>query len=89
MSKRSPRVTAHLRNIIKAAREQAELAYRFAPNSYTYSAFLAAMRSEDLAAKGNGHVHRARPSLTSAIHGVGYRPPHRGDRAAHRGQGEN
>jgi hypothetical protein len=33
------------------AREQAELAYRFTPNSYTYSAFLLAMRVEALTAK--------------------------------------
>jgi hypothetical protein len=51
MTTRSPRVTAHLRNTIEAAREQAELAYRFAPNSYTYSAFLAAKRAEALAEK--------------------------------------
>jgi len=88
MSKRSPRVTAHLRNTIKAAREQAEVAYRFVPNSYTYSAFLAAQRAEAHAEKKRGRAARALVP-DPATHGVNYRPPHRGDRAAHRGQGEN
>jgi hypothetical protein len=77
MTKRSPRVTAHLRNTIKAAREQAERAYRFAPGSYTYSAFLAARRAEALAAKKKRpRSHRAPGTVpSSAIHGVDYRPP--------------
>jgi hypothetical protein len=75
MSTRSPRVTAHLRNTITAAREQIELAYRFAPSAYTHSAFLSARRAEALVAK------RKRPRASreavpdSATHDVVYRPP--------------
>jgi hypothetical protein len=89
MSKRSPRVTAHLRITVKAAREQAELAYRFAPNSYTYSAFLAAARADALAAKKKRARASRAPVPCSATHDVNYRPPLCGNRAAHRRHGEN
>lgn len=88
MSKRSPRVTANLRNIIEAAREQAELAYRFVPNSYTYSAFLSAMRAETLAAKKKRPRASREAVPCSATHDVNDRPLRCGYRAAHRRHGE-
>jgi hypothetical protein len=75
MSKRSPRVTAHLRNTITAAREQAELAYLFAPSSYTYSAFLSARRAEAFAAKKKRPRASREAVPVSATRGVDYRPP--------------
>jgi hypothetical protein len=72
---RSPRLTAHLRNAIAATREQAELAYHFAPTSYTYTAFIAARGAEALARK-NKRVRASRePVPSSAPNGVNYRPP--------------
>jgi len=85
MSKRSPRATAHLRNAITAAREQAELAYRFAPNKYTYSAFLAARRAEALTAKKKRARAACAPVSHPATHDVKLPSATCGDRAAHRG----
>ena len=72
---RSPRVTASLRNAIRAAREQAELAYRFVPNSYTYSVFLSARRAEALAAKKKRARASRAPVPCCATDDVNYRPP--------------
>jgi hypothetical protein len=72
---RSPRLTAHLRNAIAATREQAELAYRFAPSSYTYAVFIAARGAEALARK-NKRVRASRePVPCCATDDVNYRPP--------------
>jgi hypothetical protein len=75
MTKRRPRVTERLLNAIRAAREHIELAYRFVPNSYTYSAFLAAMRAEALLAEKKRGRRKGGHVPDSTTHGVDHRPP--------------
>jgi hypothetical protein len=65
------------------AYEQAKLAYRFGPGSYTYSAFRSAARAYQLAATARNAMQAA----SSRNDGVNNRPPLKGDRAAHSAEG--